>query len=134
MRSHGFQLFYGGGLCWGFDAAIRLTNSQKAEFIVHPDTGGTSPGQKRGWKVYDFVTQGNGLSTFLYPSPMPLRYIVNALHYGILLQEIALLSFKAFHFIYLRREEEGNYLSLETPSFRINIDINIFREQSVVSF
>lgn len=60
----------------GIDAARRLTNSQKAEFIVHPATGGTSPGQKRDWRVYDFVARRDVLSAFLRPFSISLRYIV----------------------------------------------------------
>jgi len=75
----------------GIDTAIRLTNSQKAEFIVHPATGGTSSGQKRG-EFTTLFARGDGLSAFLYIFHFSVLYCEHAT------QEIVLLSFGAFHF------------------------------------
>lgn len=75
----------------GIDTAIRLTNSQKVEFTVYP-TGGTSPGQKRDWRVYD-LSRRNGLSAFLYPSF--LHYTVNATLWYITARD-SILKFQNF--------------------------------------
>lgn len=50
-----------------------------------------------GWRVYDFVQQGNGLSAFLHAASIS-SFIVSALYYGILLQAVMLFSFGTFCF------------------------------------
>jgi len=82
----------------GIDTAIRLTNSQKAEFIVHPATGGTSSGQKRAMESLRLCSRRKMDFLLFFTTSISLCYIVNTLHYGTLLQEIVLLSFGAFHF------------------------------------
>lgn len=66
--------------------------------MVHPVTGGTSRGQKRDWRVYDFVARGDVLSAFLHPPSISLRLYRKTLHYGILLQECYEVSKKLFLF------------------------------------
>jgi len=78
----------------GIDTAIRLTNSPKAEFIVHPATGGTSSGQKRE-EFTTLFTRGDGLSAFLYIFHLSVLYCEHATLWHIIAGD-SIIKFRSF--------------------------------------